>query len=186
MPTVEKILNLFRERGDSEYGGEPVTQLEHALQCATLAESEGAEASLIAAALLHDVGHLLHQLPDDAPDQGIDDAHEELGYRFLARTFGDDVAEPVRLHVPAKRYLCATDAEYLSKLSEPSVVSLQLQGGAMDDAEVAKFEAGPFAKDAIRLRRWDDEAKVVDLKTPTLDHFAQYLAVAAEALNSQT
>ena len=182
MNAVEKTLKLYRERGDSEYGGEPVTQLEHALQCAMLAENENASPALIAAALLHDVGHLLHdvghllhQLPDDAPGQGVDDAHEELGYRYLAQTFGDAVAEPVRLHVPAKRYLCATDSEYFAKLSEPSVVSLKLQGGSMTDTEVAEFNANPFAEDAVRLRQWDDEAKIAGLETPPLEHFAQYL-----------
>ncbi len=179
MTTVEGILNLFRERGHSEYGGEPVTQLEHALQCATLAERAGATSSLIAAALLHDVGHLLHQLPENAPDTGIDDSHEELGYRFLVRKFGDEVAEPVRLHVPAKRYLCRTDAGYFAKLSEPSIVSLRLQGGPMSDAEVAEFEANPHASNARVLRCWDDQAKVVGFSTPPLDHFAEYLAEAA-------
>lgn len=175
MNSVEHTLSLFRERGDSEYGGEPVTQLQHALQCALLAENENASPALIAAALLHDVGHLLHQLPNDAPDHGIDDAHEELGYRYLTRTFEEAVAEPVHLHVPAKRYLCATDPDYLAKLSEPSVVSLKLQGGPMTDGELAEFNANPFAKDAVRLRRWDDEAKVVDLETPPLEHFVKYL-----------
>ena len=109
MPTVEQCIELLRDRGHSEYGGEPVTQLEHALQSALLAEQESASPELIAAALLHDIGHLLHALPDDAPDDGIDDVHEELGYRYLTQIFPDAVTEPVRLHVPAKRYLCGKD-----------------------------------------------------------------------------
>ncbi len=180
MPNVESILRLFHERGHSEYGGEPVTQLEHALQCATLAEADHASPALITAALLHDIGHLLHQLPDDAPDHGVDDVHEELGYRYLAKRFGNDVAEPVRLHVPAKRYLCAINAEYIARLSPPSVMSLALQGGPMSTDEATRFGASPFAGDAVRLRKWDDEAKVSGLQTPDLEHFGQCLHAAAK------
>lgn len=180
MASVEQCLEILRERGHSEYGGESVTQLEHGLQCALLAEQEGASTPLIAAALLHDIGHMLHNLPDDAPDQGVDDVHEELGYRYLKKIFGDAVAEPVRLHVPAKRYLCATEEGYLAQLSEPSVQSLKLQGGPMSDEEVAEFEKSPFVSDAVRLRRWDDEAKIPDLPTPSLDHYADHLRASAE------
>ena len=179
MSDIDRILKLFRERGDSEYGGEAVTQQEHALQCALLAEQENADSCLITAALLHDVGHLLHALPDDAPDQGIDDNHEDLGCRFLSRIFGPAVSEPVRLHVAAKRFLCATDAEYHSLLSEPSVVSLQLQGGPMTPEEAEEFRQNPFCSDAVRLRRWDDTAKVVDLQTPSLEHYVPHIEAAA-------
>ena len=175
MLTIDKILKLFEERGDSEYGGEAVTQLEHALQCATMAEQENASSALITAALLHDIGHLVHALPQDAPDQGVDDVHEELGCRYLKSAFGEDVTEPVRLHVPAKRYLCATDDTYMTTLSGPSITSLQLQGGPMSPEEVAEFEAGLFADGAVRLRRWDDLAKVRDLSTPPLEHFVPHL-----------
>ncbi len=178
MLSVDNILKLFRKRGDSEYGGEAVTQLQHALQCATLAEQARASSALIAAALLHDIGHLVHSLPDDAPDFGVDDAHEELGYRYLHSAFGEDVTEPVRLHVPAKRYLCATDNEYFDSLSAPSVTSLELQGGPMSADEVARFDAGPFAVDAVRLRRWDDLAKVPGQSTPPLEHFVPHLQAA--------
>src|SRR5687767_13949425 len=106
---VDTIQKLFEEHGDSLYGGEAVTQLEHALQASMLAENEDASPALITAALLHDIGHLLHNLPDDAPDSGIDDVHEELAYNRLRAHFGDDVTEPVRLHVDAKRYLCAVE-----------------------------------------------------------------------------
>lgn len=175
MPTVADILHLFETRGDSQYGGECVTQLEHALQTAKFAEDEQAPPALIAAALLHDVGHLLHELPVDAPDAGIDDHHESAGCRYLESAFPETVTQPVRLHVPAKRFLCATDAEYLGLLSEPSVVSLNLQGGPMTLAEVEEFNRHPFAADAVRLRRWDDAAKVPDMQTPPLSHFAQRL-----------
>lgn len=178
MTVADEVIRLFDRRGDSEYGGEDVTQLEHALQAAWLAEQEGAAPALIAAALLHDVGHLLHDLPDDAPDAGIDDHHENSAANFLGRSFPPSVTEPVRLHVDAKRYLCAVDATYRERLSEPSLVSLRLQGGAMTPAEVAAFEANPFAADAVRLRKWDDTAKVRELATPTLGHFLGYVREA--------
>lgn len=175
MPHVPDVINLFESRGQSQYGGEAVTQLEHALQAATLAEAEQASDALIAAALLHDVGHLLHDLPDDAPDVGIDDHHENSGYQYLQQLFPPAVTEPVRLHVPAKRYMCATDPDYFKTLSEPSVISLELQGGPMSPAEVEEFEGHPHAKAAVRLRRWDDLAKDPEMSTPPLLHFANYL-----------
>lgn len=179
LPTVEDVLQLFQSRGDSQYGGECVSQLEHALQAAALAEQENAPAELIAAALLHDVGHLLHQLPDDAPDQGVDDHHEASGDRYLRSLFPPAVTEPVRLHVPAKRYLCGKDPSYAESLSEPSRVSLRLQGGAMTAEEQNAFEQNPHAEAAVRLRRWDDLAKASGLETPTLEHFARYLRQTA-------
>jgi phosphonate degradation associated HDIG domain protein len=176
--TIKDIIELFRQKGDSEYGGEKVTQLEHALQTAFLAMQEQASAALIAAALLHDIGHLIHDLPDDAPNDGIDDRHEVSGYHYLVSLFGPAVTEPVRLHVPAKRYLCAVDEGYMRQLSEPSLVSLTLQGGPMNGEEVNRFFKLPFADDAVRLRKWDDQAKVVGLPTPSLDEFADYLRQA--------
>ena len=172
MSTVTEILTLFETRGDSQYGGECVTQLEHALQAAALAQQENASPALIVAALLHDVGHLLHELPDDAPDDGVDDHHETSGYAFVRDLFPDDVSEPIRLHVPAKRYLCAVDSGYFDSLSEPSVVSLGLQGGPMGADEVEQFQQHPHYVAAVRLRQWDDAAKIPDLPTPPLSHYA--------------
>lgn len=180
MPTVEDCINLLSERGHSEYGGEAVTQLEHALQCAMLAETENASAELITAALLHDIGHMLHTLANDAPEDGIDDAHENLGGHFLRQIFPESVTEPVRLHVPAKRYLCSTDEKYHRELSRPSIISLKLQGGLMSTEELAEFSQNPFSQDAIRLRHWDDAAKVKNLLTPPLASFAGYLGIAAK------
>ena len=178
---VAKLLELFRQRGDSGYGNEAVTQLEHALQAATLAMEANATSELIAAALLHDVGHLLHELPDDAPDQGIDDHHERVGFHFLKSHFGPATYEPVRMHVDAKRYLCAAKPGYHETLSEPSQVSLRLQGGVMNESEVAQFEANPHYQAAIELRIWDDTAKDPQKKTPPLEDFESHLRRAAQA-----
>ena len=176
--TVADILQLFRDRGDSQYGAEAVSQLEHALQTATLAADDGANSTLIAAALMHDIGHMLHDLPDDAPDHGIDDRHEVSGGAWLAQRFTDDVTGPVRLHVPAKRYLCATDPAYQAELSPASVLSLKLQGGPMSDDEILKFEQDPQYERAVRLRRWDDAAKIPDHPTPPLEFFETHVAAA--------
>ena len=175
MLTVDDIVELFERNGHSQYGAEAVTQLEHALQAASLARAEGADAELIAAALLHDVGHLLHDLPADAPDRGVDDHHENSAANGLARLFPPGVTEPIRLHVAAKRYLCAVDAKYLERLSGPSIVSMQLQGGPMSAAEIAEFEKQRSFREAVRLRVWDDEAKVPGLPTPPISEFAMYL-----------
>jgi phosphonate degradation associated HDIG domain protein len=175
MEIKDMLATMFADHGDSEYGGENVTQIQHALQCAMLAEQEDSPPSLVVASLLHDVGHLLHDLPDDAPDQGIDDHHENSGYRFLETHFDPSVTEPVRQHVAAKRYLCTVDSEYFGMLSEPSVVSFHLQGGMMSDGELAEFQSSPHWEDSVRLRKWDDLAKVVDLKTPTIEHFLDYI-----------
>uniref|UniRef100_A0A7C2P853 HD domain-containing protein n=1 Tax=Schlesneria paludicola TaxID=360056 RepID=A0A7C2P853_9PLAN len=174
------VLELFRQRGGSLYGGEAVTEQEHALQAAWLAEQAGAPPALIVAALLHDIGHLLHNLPEDAPDHGIDDRHEHSGASWLRRYFGPEVAEPVRLHVAAKRYLCAVEPRYLQQLSAPSQLSLRLQGGAMSPEEVHDFERHPHAQAAVRLRHWDDAAKIAGLETPLLEHFARYFTQVDE------
>lgn len=174
-PHTCEILELFRQRGDSQYGSEPVSQREHALQAAWFAERDGAGSQLVAAALLHDVGHLLHHLPDDAPERGIDDHHETLAARWLKSRFPDEVCESVRLHVAAKRYLCAVEPHYRSQLSPASLLSLGLQGGPMTELELTEFMRLPGASEAVRLRRWDDEAKVPGLQTPPLEHFAVQL-----------
>jgi phosphonate degradation associated HDIG domain protein len=178
---IERLLRLFAEHGDSAYGGEAVSQREHALQAANLAREGGAGPALIAAALLHDVGHLLHDLPADAPDRGVDDRHESVAGNWLARWFGEEVSGPVRLHVAAKRFLCATDPGYLDRLSPPSVVSLGLQGGPMTAEEVARFRDLPGHESAVSLRRWDDEAKVPGLAVPPIEFYVPTLERALSA-----
>ena len=172
---LDRLDELFATRGQTEYGGEAVTQLEHALQAAALAADAGAPSADIAAALLHDVGHLLHGHGDDCAERGIDDRHEELGVRFLVRRFPPAVTEPVRLHVAAKRYLCAAEPGYLATLSEPSVVSLRMQGGPMTPGEVAEFERHPHFAAAVALRKRDDAAKEVARVTPPFTAFRPHL-----------
>jgi phosphonate degradation associated HDIG domain protein len=177
MSALVEIRTAFARRGVETYG-EGVSQLEHALQCAACAERDGASAALIAATLLHDIGHLVHDLPVDIADHGIDAQHESLGSAFLSRYFGPDVTEPVRLHVAAKRYLATTEPGYFDLLSPASVQSLHLQGGPMSMQERAHFAAERFAEEAVKLRRWDDEGKVVGMPTPGLGHFERYLDAA--------
>ena len=177
-PAIGEIHRLFADRGDSGYGGEAVSQRQHALQAAHLAVLDGAAPPLVVAALLHDIGHLLHDLPDDAPDAGVDDRHEGLAARWLARWFGDAVVEPVRLHVAAKRYLCAVEPPYLEGLSPASQTSLRLQGGPMSPDEVRRFQASPHFSGAVALRRWDDAAKDPDGVVPGLESYAPTLEAA--------
>jgi phosphonate degradation associated HDIG domain protein len=174
MSALVEIRTAFARRGVETYG-EGVSQLGHALQCAACAERDGAGAALIAATLLHDIGHLVHDLPVDIADQGIDAQHESLGSAFLSQYFGPDVTEPVRLHVAAKRYLATTEPGYFDLLSPASVQSLHLQGGLMKADEAARFAGERYAQDAIKLRRWDDEGKIVGAKTPDLAHFERYV-----------
>ena len=176
---IDRIVELFEERGNELYGGEAVSQTEHALQAALAAEKEGASPELITAALLHDLGHLLHNLPEDAAEHGIDDQHEDLANRWLTKYFGPEVTEPVRLHVAAKRYLCATRPGYHDELSDASKLSLAIQGGPYTPAEVAEFDQNPFAQAAIRLRFWDDIAKIKDLPTPDVQYYRRYVEKAA-------
>ncbi len=175
MNPVDEIVERLNRYGGADYGGERVTQLAHALQCAALAEEERADATLISAALLHDIGHLVHDLGPTPAARGIDDRHETRGEEWLARWFGEAVTVPVRLHVDAKRFLTATDPGYFAILSAGSVRSLELQGGPFS-AELAEwFIALPYAEAAVRVRRWDEAAKIPGKPTPDLAHFRPYL-----------
>jgi [1-hydroxy-2-(trimethylamino)ethyl]phosphonate dioxygenase len=176
MTLVDTIMELFARRGASAYHGEAVSQTEHALQAALLAEREGAPDRLIVAALLHDVGHLLDGQDENLAHRGLDGRHEVAGCAWLAQHFGPEVTEPIRLHVAAKRYLCAVSPSYLDGLSPASRLSLSLQGGALNDQERAEFERNPAHGDAVRLRRWDDTAKVPGLDVPGLEHYRERLS----------
>lgn len=170
--SVDTALELLENSAARSYGGEPVSQLEHALQCAHHAEQEQAPDALVAAALLHDLGHMLHDLGDDATQQGVDDKHEVRALRLLRRAFGDAVLEPIRLHVDAKRYLCQVDAAYYDSLTLASRASLALQGGPFSAEQARRFIAQPHAREAVRLRVWDDHAKTPGAVTPPLAHYA--------------
>lgn len=171
--------NLYAERGTKRYGLNSISQLEHALQGAALAAADGDPESLVVAALLHDVGHMIHDLGEAPAKRGVDDRHEMLGADFLGRWFGPAVTEPIRLHVPAKRYLCAVEASYVAKLSPDSVRSLALQGGPMSAAEIADFESTAHWRDAVKLRRYDERAKVPGLEVPPFSFYAGRIAALA-------
>ncbi len=172
-PNIDTIINILSLKGHQQYGEESVSQLDHALQCATLAETSGASKELITACLLHDFGHLIHELGKDAANQEFNDHHEELSVKYLKHLFGESVTEPIRLHVEAKRYLCAIKPNYFSILSPASKKSLELQGGVFSTDAATKFINQPYAKDAVKLRIWDDQAKVIGKKTPDLKHFTK-------------
>ncbi len=184
MTVVDEIMELFSRHGVVSYHGERVSQTEHALQAAELAERDRAPDQLIVAALLHDLGHLLDGEDEALAQRGIDGFHELLAHSWLAKHFGREVTEPIRLHVDAKRYLCAVDPDYLAGLSPASRHSLSLQGGPMQTDERAQFEVNPFYHDALRLRRYDDTAKVPELKVPGLEHYRGRLEAAVRAANS--
>ena len=179
--TLQDIERLFEERGGEQYSGEPVTQLQHALQTAALGEAEGASDALVTAALLHDLGHLLHDLGDTPSMRGVDDVHQYRALPFLRSLFNDDVLDAIKLHVDAKRYLCATRPAYHANLSDDSKRSLLLQGGIFSAAEAVSYIAQPGAQDAVRLRQWDDLAKDADKVTPTLTHFMQRVQRCAKS-----
>lgn len=177
--TFDDIERLFAAKGDRIYAGEPVTQLQHALQSAQRAEQAGADEPLVVAALLHDLGHLVNDRGDTPTLSGIDDRHQYVALPFLRGLFGAAVLQPICLHVEAKRYLCArgdgklNGAAYWSSLSDDSKRSLELQGGIFTEGEADTFIAQPYAHDAIRLRQWDDAAKEAGVETPPLAYYLQ-------------
>ena len=185
MLSLNDIEQLFADRGGEQYAGEGVTQLEHALQSAQLAEAEGADDELVTAALLHDLGHLLHDLGDTPTLQGIDDIHQFRALPFLRGLFGDAVLDAIRLHVDAKRYLCAMRPGYFAALSDDSKRSLGLQGGIFNEAQAEAFIAQPGAAQAVRLRVWDDQAKAAGLATPPLAHYLERARRCAAAVGER-
>jgi len=172
---VDHVLSLLAEMGHSRYDGEEVTQLVHALQCATFAQQSGGSDNLVAAALLHDIGHLVNPKDEGASARGIDAAHEKIGANYLARWFGPAVTAPIAQHVNAKRYLCQAEDGYFERLSEESVLTLSLQGGPLTAEEAAAFLSRPYAEDAVALRRCDELAKDPEMRTPTLEDFRPVL-----------
>ncbi|MCE9661354.1 MAG: HD domain-containing protein [Burkholderiales bacterium] len=179
MLTLEDIGLLFARHGNAQYSGEPVTQLEHALQTAYLAEQSDAGDELVTACLLHDLGHLLNEQGETPTLRGIDDTHQFYALPFLRGLFPDAVLDAIKLHVDAKRYLCRASDGYWAKLSDDSKRSLELQGGVFEPAEAAAFLLQPGARDAVMLRQWDDLAKQADWQTPSLAHFMSRVARCA-------
>ena len=167
----DDIETLFLHHGSTQYSGEPVTQTEHALQTAFFAEQAGADDELVTAALLHDLGHLLHDRGDTPTLRGVDDLHQFCVLPFLRGLFSERVLDAIAWHVDAKRYLCATRPAYEAALSPDSRRSLALQGGVFSAEETAVFLARTHAKDAVALRLWDDQAKTEGLTTPALAHY---------------
>ena len=178
MPFIDQILDLYAARGAEHYG-EDVSQSEHAEQCAWHARLDGADDALVAAALLHDIGHLLQKQGADAADRGIDTHHERIGAGFLARGFPPAVTEPIALHVAAKRFLAATEPGYVDRLSAASLQSFKLQGGPMSEAECAAFRANPHHEAALKLRGYDELGKVVGATPAPVAGYASMLRALA-------
>ena len=169
--TIDSLFHRLDAFGEGAYGLALVNQKAHALQAAALADEQGLGDEMVIAALFHDVGHMRDENDIALADHGVDDQHEDVSAAMVEPLFGQAVSEPVRLHVAAKRYLCATESTYFAKLSPDSVRSLELQGGPMSKEEVAAFDANPYAQNAVALRRIDEQAKVKDLAVPGLDHY---------------
>lgn len=176
--SIDDIVDLYRTAGAARYGMEAVNQEQHALQCAQLAERCGSPPALVAAALLHDLGHLT--APERRCD-GKNDLHEFAAVPFLRGAFPDAVIEPIRRHVDAKRYLCVAEPGYWDTLSPASRRSLELQGGVFSAEQARRFIAEPFGADAVALRRWDDCAKDPSMTTPGWAHYGAVLRSASIA-----
>ncbi|GAA1404013.1 hypothetical protein GCM10009639_49530 [Kitasatospora putterlickiae] len=172
---LDELEALFAGEGAGEYLGEAVTMAEHMLQAGALAEAAGAAPHLVAAALLHDVGHFQGALHGRDLMHGQDNRHSDTGADWLARWFGPEVTGPVRLHVAAKRYLCAVEPDYRARLSEASEYTLRVQGGPMSEQDAAAFAAHPGARDAVAVRRWDEQAKEAGAPVPDFAHFRPLL-----------
>lgn len=168
---VDAVIHLYKVAGRRDTTVDGLSQADHAVQCALLAEDERAPESLVVAALLHDLGHLLEPWPRDIAQLGVDHRHEEIGSAWLARAFGPEVCGPIRLHVPAKRYLCAVEENYLEALTPSSMRSLELQGGPMGAASARAFEGQRFFREAVWLRRLDDRAKRRGMSLPDIEEY---------------
>ena len=174
MKIIDKIINNFNTN-KKLYIGEKVTIAEHMIQTAMLAESNNSAKSLVCACLLHDYGHFIVDDPDLLVSNSLDGKHENLGYDFLKNYFLPEVAEPVKLHVLAKKYLCRNKS-YYNLLSEASKVSLKLQGGIMTDDEAKKFTSLNFFEDAIKVRKYDDDGKVPNIKIKKIEDYRDLIS----------
>lgn len=171
--TILEIKQLFESQGDSEYYGENVSQYEHAAQAAILAKRQGYDEEVQIAAFLHDIGHLFPaQTEEELMEVYGRKDHESVAADWLReRGFSEKVAVLVENHVNAKRYLTYADEDYYDALSEASKQTLMFQGGRMSESEAAVFQQNPHFETIIRMRRWDEAAKIEAMKLPTLDHF---------------
>jgi gamma-butyrobetaine dioxygenase len=175
---ADRLLDALARSAATRYGGEAVSELEHALQCAELARAGGADEELQLACLLHDVGRYAvdQSLVSDTTERTAVGAsargHHEVGAELLAPSVPARVTWCVRMHADAKRYLCATEPDYVDRLSPVSRHTLRLQGGIMSPSEAARFAEHPWLRDAVELRRWDDQAKVKGAATRTLAEWA--------------
>ena len=171
---VDKIVSVYLTHGNRHYG-EDVSELEHALQTAEFARQFGESDALILSCLLHDYGHMLHDLGEDIALLGVDAKHEELGAALLKGLFPDEILEPIRQHVAAKRFLCCKSSAYIEGLSKSSRISLRLQGGTMSDAEAAQFQANPHFEACLKVRQYDDMGKVPGMKTASLESYRELI-----------
>ena len=176
LSSVDRVFEVLATGGGTAYFGEPVSVLEHSLEAASIIWGHNGPESLVAAALLHDLGHLLHLEGEDAAQRGLDTQHEELAALALAGHLPASVLDPIRMHVAAKRYLCFAEPEYMQGLSPASIESLRLQGGPMAAEEAKHFLATPHARDAVELRRADDAAKIAGLEVPGLATYRELVA----------
>ncbi len=172
---VDFIADIFHRRGAESYLGEAVTMSQHMLQAAQLADKESGDEQLIAAALLHDIGHYTNEFPDDALHRGIDNHHDTAGAAILAPYYPALIVDCVRHHVAAKRYLCRTEPGYFNQLSAASVHTLGLQGGPMNANEARKFGRQTHLKAIIQVRKWDERAKTVVLASPSFETYVPLL-----------
>ena len=169
-----KILDNFKTNKEL-YIGEKVTISEHMIQTAMLAEKDNSSKSLVCACLLHDYGHFIVKDPDLLVSKSLDGKHEDLGYEFLKKYFVSDVIEPIKLHVDAKRYLCRNKS-YYEHLSKASKVSLDLQGGFMTDDEAKKFSLLKYFEEAVKVREYDDDGKIPDIKMKKIDDYQELIS----------
>jgi len=176
---IDSILELYEKWGSNVYD-EKISQVDHALQTATLAEQSGSNGELIVAALLHDIGHLVYLENEQGEvDISVNDSHEAVGARVLANLFSAGVTAPIAMHVEAKRYLCTLEPDYFDSLSIGSVRSLNVQGGVMSKDEVNRFENHPSFSAAVALRRWDEGGKIIGLKVSPFSHFSEIMTKLA-------